>query len=170
MDVVFRKAVPADAPEMARLIVLAWQKAYRSILSDELLDNRNAESGAQRIREGIETKPAFQYCVLEHGQRIVGISVICPSSDNDLPDATAIQVFYIHPELQRQGFGRMLMRYTLDTMLAAGNQHIILWVLKDNHSARAFYETMGFRLDGAEKTLPRLENAHTVRYRYRGTV
>ena len=167
MDVVFRKAVPADAPAMASLIVLAWQKAYRGILSDELLNNRSAESGAQRIYEGIQTRPEFRYYVLEQEKRIAGVSVVCPSSDEDMPDAVAIQVFYVHPDLQRQGLGRVLMRHTLQTIQAEGDRRILLWVLTENHAARAFYEAMGFAHDGAEKTLPSLENAHTVRYRLR---
>lgn len=167
MKPIFRKATPDDAPAMAHLIVLAWQKAYRGILSDALLDARDADAGAQRIREGIETKPEFHYYVLEQDRRIAGVSVVCPSSDDDMPGAADIQVFYIHPDDQRQGFGRILMRHTLQTIQAEGDRRILLWVLTENHAARAFYEAMGFAHDGAEKTLPSLENAHTVRYRLR---
>lgn len=166
METVFRKAVPGDAPQMAALITLAWQKAYRGILSDALLDGRSAAEGAQRIREGMETRPEFDYYVLTLEQRVTGVSVVCPSNDADLPQAAAIQVFYIHPDFQRQGLGRSLMRHTLAAIRQGGAHQILLWVLTENHSARAFYEAAGFTADGAEKTLPSLENAHTVRYQY----
>jgi ribosomal protein S18 acetylase RimI-like enzyme len=39
-------------------------------------------------------------------------------------------------------------------------------VLRNNRAARGFYEKMGFVPDGAEKTMPHLENAAAVRYRY----
>lgn len=166
MPPVFRKAEAIDAPAMAELITLAWQKAYRGILSDALLDGRSAAEGAQRIRQGIETRPEFQYYVLEREDRIVGVSVVCPSSDDDLPHAAAIQVFYIHPDVQRQGLGRILMRHTLAAICQGGARRILLWVLTENHSARAFYQAVGFQADGTAKTLPSLENAHTVRYLY----
>ena len=165
MDAVFRKAVLADAPAMARLLILAWQKAYRGILSDALLDNRDPDEGAKRIREGIQTRPEFHYYVLETNAKIVGVSVVCPSSDEDLPGASAIQVFYIHPDDQRKGYGRVLMQHTLRAIQTGGAKQIILWVLKENHPARAFYQAMGFVPDGASKTLKHLENAAEVRYR-----
>ena len=168
MEFVFRKAVPDDASAMARLLTAAWQKAYRGILSDALLDNRNADEGSVRIRKGIETKPEFHYHVLETNGKIVGVSIFCPCHDTDLTDTTEIMVFYIHPDDQRQGLGRILMRETLAAIKEFGCARVALWVFKDNHNARAFYEAMGFQTDGAEKTLAELENAATVRYRYAG--
>ena len=168
MQPIFRKAVSADAPQMAQLLALAWQKAYRGILSDALLDGRDAQAGTQRIRNGIETRAEFQYYVLEQENRIVGVSVVCPSTDADTSDAIAIQVFYIHPDFQRRGLGRILMRYTLAAIKDSSTQPIILWVLKENHNARAFYKAMGFQADGAEKTMEHLEQVLSVRYRYAG--
>ncbi len=167
MEFTFRKAVPDDAPDISRLLVLAWQKAYRGIFSDALLDNRNAEEGSERIRNGIETKPEFHYHILEANGKIVGVSVFCPCLDTDLADTTEIMVFYIHPDDQGRGLGKMLMRHTLAAIKESGGAHVALWVLRDNHSARAFYGKMGFQPDGAQKSLPELENAVTVRYRYK---
>jgi ribosomal protein S18 acetylase RimI-like enzyme len=168
MELIFRKAVLDDATAIESLIILAWQKAYRGILSDALLDNRSTDEGSVRIRKGIETKPEFHYHVLETNGKIVGVSIFCPCHDTDLTDTTEIMVFYIHPDDQRQGLGRILMRETLAAIQESGCARVALWVFKDNHNARAFYEAMGFRTDGAEKALPQLENAATVRYRYAG--
>jgi len=168
MDTVFRKAVPADAPAMASLVTLAWRKAYRGILSDELLDNRSAKEGAQRIRARIENQPEQHYNVLVADGEIVGVTAYCPCSGDDLPDAGEIRVFYIHPDRQGQGLGRRMMQNVLTALRADGCKDIVLWVFKDNRNARAFYEKMGFTADGAEQSTQHLENAVSVRYRYKG--
>ena len=53
----------------------------------------------------------------------------------------------IAKEVQRRGFAE-----------------VTLWVLEENRSARAFYETYGFRLDGGTRRYPRT-NVPEVRYR-----
>jgi ribosomal protein S18 acetylase RimI-like enzyme len=47
-----------------------------------------------------------------------------------------------------------------------GYLEVVLWVLRDNHDAREFYERFGFALDGACKHLERLQ-VDGVRYRIR---
>jgi ribosomal protein S18 acetylase RimI-like enzyme len=168
MQPVFRKAVTADIPAMARLLTLAWQKAYRGIVSNSFLDSLNPQDSEIRIRAGMETKPEFRYSVLDIAGEIAGVSVVCPCWDGDLPGASDIQVFYIHPNRQGQGLGRRMMHETLAAIRSSGNSPVTLWVLQDNHSARAFYEKMGFAPDGREKRLAHLENLSEVRYQYIG--
>lgn len=168
MQPAFRKAVPDDALAIASLLTLAWQKAYRGILSDSLLDGINADKRSEGVRSIIEENPNFKYYVLETDGVIAGVSGLCASRDDDLPDTGEIVVFYIRPDLQKRGLGRAMMKEALAILKADGYARIALWTLRDNHPARAFYEKMGFRLDGAEKTMPNLENAATVRYQYSG--
>ena len=170
MSTVFRRAVPDDAPDMARLVASAWKKAYRSILSDAILDGINAEMRGQRMRKRIETDPDFWFYVLEAENEIVGVAGLCAASDDGLPGVGEIMIFYIHPDKQGQGYGKLMMNHALDSLHAEGFTHIVLWVLKENHSARTFYEAMGFTPDGAEKTVEHLENAPEVRYQYGGTL
>ena len=170
METVFRNAVPGDAPLMARLVAEAWQKAYRGILSDAYLDGIDVAMRSQRTRKTIETDPDFWYYVLETDGELVGVSGLCKLADESLPDVGEIMIFYIRPDRQGQGLGKVMMRHALDALKTKGFSRAALWVLTENHSARAFYESAGFRLDGAEKTLPFLENAHTVRYLYGDTL
>lgn len=168
METLFRKAVTDDASAMARLLTDAWQTAYRGILSDALLDGIDAEKRSELIRSTIAEHPGFQYRVLETDGEILGVSGFCAGRDDDLADTGEIVVFYIRPDAQGRGLGRAMMQNALEALRAEGFSRIVLWVLKDNRNARAFYEAMGFRTDGAEKTLPELENAATVRYQHEG--
>jgi ribosomal protein S18 acetylase RimI-like enzyme len=49
---------------------------------------------------------------------------------------------------QRQGIGRELTQTVARRLAADGFKAMILWVLKDNLKARAFYEAMGGVLAG----------------------
>jgi GNAT superfamily N-acetyltransferase len=166
METVFRKAIPDDAPQMARLVAEAWRKAYRGILSDALLDNIDDAQRIARMQKSIETNTAFWYYVLEADGEIAGVSGLCPLADGDLPGAGEIMIFYVRPDLQGQGLGKTMMRHALGALKDQGFTRVALWVLKDNHPSRAFYEASGFHPDGAEKAMPFLEDAHAVRYRY----
>lgn len=166
METVFREALPADAPAMADLVASAWQAAYRGILSDTLLNSIDAQARAERVRRTIQTNPDFWFYILEADGEIAGVAGLCAMPDGDLPDTSEIKIFYIRPDLQKQGLGRAMMRGALDALHSKGFQRIALWVLKENHAARAFYEKLGFVPDGAEKTLEHLENATEVRYQY----
>jgi RimJ/RimL family protein N-acetyltransferase len=46
-----------------------------------------------------------------------------------------------------------------------GYLSITLWVLRDNHRARRFYERAGFAPDGATNVLHRLGGVTELRYR-----
>ncbi len=170
METVFRSAAPDDAPAMARLVANAWQKAYRGILSDQYLDGIDVDLRSRRVRKTIETDSDFWYYVLEADGELAGVAGLCKLSDEDLPNVGEIMIFYIRPDKQRQGLGKRMMQYALDALKNKGLPRVALWVLTDNRPARAFYEAAGFRPDGAAKTLPYLENAHTVRYVYGGTL
>jgi ribosomal protein S18 acetylase RimI-like enzyme len=165
---VFRKAVPADAPAIGHLITAAWQTAYRGILSDAMLNTLDEQKKSERFQDSIQNKPEFRHFVLETGRRIAGVSVVCPCLDEGLAGAADIMVFYIHPDMQGQGLGRVMMEHTLADIRRSGEPQIVLWVFRDNRNARAFYERMGFTFDGAEKAMPYHENAVAVRYRYVG--
>ncbi len=165
MQITFRKAETADAAAIARIVTAAWQTAYRGILSDALLSAIDEEKRAERVREAIGNRPEQRYFVLETNGEAAGVSMLCPCRDDDLPVAMEIAVFYVRPDLQGLGLGKAMMRETLRAAAQTRRSSVILWVLKENVRARGFYEAMGFLPDGAEKTLPELENAQTVRYR-----
>jgi GNAT superfamily N-acetyltransferase len=58
-------------------------------------------------------------------------------------DERELHALYILPEFQGQGIGLRLLR-------AAGSVSR-LWVLKENHLARRFYEACGWTTDGEER-------------------
>ena len=52
------------------------------------------------------------------------------------------------PEARRQGLGKKLLDYGFDHLKTLGVSRVMLEVGAENHSARALYESFGFRLEG----------------------
>ena len=136
MQIIFRKAEPADAPAIARVVTAAWQTAYRGILSDALLNAIDEEKRAERVRETIGDRPEQRYFVLETDGVAAGVSMLCPCRDDDLPAAMEIVVFYVRPDLQGLGLGKAMMRETLRAAAQTGRSSVALWVLKAIPRAR----------------------------------
>ncbi len=54
---------------------------------------------------------------------------------------------YVAPEARRRGLARVLMNRAATLALETGASSIILETAKDNHSAQALYEQLGYRRD-----------------------
>jgi ribosomal protein S18 acetylase RimI-like enzyme len=163
MDI--RPATVNDAPILARVHVDSWQVAYQGIVPDEFLRGFTYERREEAFRKAIEAGTEETYLAEEAGQA-VGILTIGPSRDDDLDAVTCGEIWgiYLSPACWRHGFGTRLFREAERMLLGRGYQKLVLWVLEGNGSARAFYEAMGFRLDGASKVANLGKPLNVVRY------
>jgi GNAT superfamily N-acetyltransferase len=75
-----------------------------------------------------------QLWVAEDGNEVIGFVAF---------DETELHALYVLPSYQGKGIGSRLLT-------AAGNVSY-LWVLKDNHAARQFYEARGWMAEGGER-------------------
>lgn len=69
-----------------------------------------------------------------------------------------INYLVVDPARQRNGLGRKLMDAAEQRLRAAGCPKINLQVRPENHAAIAFYERIGFRVEGAISLGKRLEH------------
>jgi ribosomal protein S18 acetylase RimI-like enzyme len=162
-----RQATIADAQSIARIHIASWQAAYRGQIPDAVLDNLDVEKRATFWRSHLASQPLGVF-VAEMNQEIIGFCDLIPSRDEDSnPQITAeIAAIYINPGYWRQGAGRALCHRALETARRENFTAVTLWALTSNTAARSFYETMGFRLDGATKTEPMANyELHHVRFR-----
>ena len=163
-----RKAEPSDAKGIARVIVAAWRTAYRGLLPDETLDNLSIRDSARRWNERI-AEPWGPIFVAEQEDGMVGI-VACGSSqdeDVDRERVGEVYVIYVHPEHWRKGVGTALLGKALDRLRKDGFEEAILWVLRGNQQAIAFYEGAGFEADGASRVKRRADGPEMPIVRYR---
>lgn len=140
-----RRAGAEDADAIARVHVRTWQAAYRDVFPPEQLAAIVVEPRAlawQALLAGRVT--AF---VDEDG---AGFASVGPSRDED--GAGELYAIYVLPERWGSGLARELLAAAEAELRAQGFVEATLWVLADNPRARGFYESCGWRLDGAAKT------------------
>lgn len=148
-----RVAEPADAGDLARVHIAAWQVAYRGIVPDEHLDALSWSQRRDRWRALLtDAGNAGRTLVAVLGQRLVGFASVGPCRDSDLAAQGLYEVFaiYLDPSHWRRGTGSALLRAAL-AGVPAGTPAVTLWVLEANTAARSFYARHGFTPDGASK-------------------
>ncbi len=64
-------------------------------------------------------------------------------------DTLEVERIYIRQGFQKQGLGRYLLEFALDTARQSGKKHLWLGVWEHNQNARAFYRKLGFRQVGS---------------------
>ncbi|WP_134497062.1 GNAT family N-acetyltransferase [Microvirga pakistanensis] len=148
MKVAIREAVESDLDNIARVHVQGWRETYKDILSAEALAGLSIEERKQ-MWQGAFTHPnpraKFLVAVTDDGE-ILGFARGGPVRTKE-PDRLAAEseifAIYLLEKAKRQGLGRRLMAGVFDHLAAQGLRSAGLWVLKENISARRFYETLG---------------------------
>jgi ribosomal protein S18 acetylase RimI-like enzyme len=159
-----RKAEMKDAQQLAHLHIASWKRAYRGIVSDDILNNLDETRRAAAFEKSFEIKFGETYLIEENGS-IRGFTTFGNCRDNDRDENTGeIWGVYISPDHWRMGYGSKLTAYAESVFRSMNKKEIVLWVLKDNCEARSFYEKIGYIVDGKSKILERLDNLVAVRY------
>ncbi|HFI0120029.1 TPA: N-acetyltransferase family protein [Streptococcus suis] len=125
----------------------AWQEAYAGLLPQDFLQNSYT---LERCQEWAFRYPQNILVALED-DRVIGFVCYGSSSQADLQEAGEIYALYVLADFYDRGIGYRLMQAALEKLQSY--ETISLWVLEGNARAIAFYERVGFRFDGLEKTV-----------------
>jgi ribosomal protein S18 acetylase RimI-like enzyme len=147
-----RVATRDDIPAIAPMHLASWRATYTSITPPGFMDTVTLEGRIARW-ESAFTPPASattETTVAVEGERILGVCSFGPRRVPEDPNAGEIYSLHISPDALRIGLGRMLLDDALARLRDRGFTSAFLWVLRDNHNARAFYEARGWSLTGEE--------------------
>ena len=122
----------------------SWQESYPGIVDAGYLARRTLE----RCEEMAFRWPEGIWVAKLDGQ-VVGFAACGPDREN--PGAGELYALYVLEAFQKRKIGWRLMRFCLEEL--AGCSRVFVWVLTGNDKAIRFYEQVGFRPDGAERTL-----------------
>jgi GNAT superfamily N-acetyltransferase len=143
-DVSIRRAVPADAEDLAHLHLDVWDDAYTGLMPQGILDGRRAKV-TERVERWVDIlgqeRPTW---LAEDADGLIGFSGAGPARDNDVDIDLELYALYVRAAYYGTGVGFALFEQ------AVGDRAAYLWVLAGNHRAIGFYERQGFRLDGTE--------------------
>jgi len=162
-----RHATAADAHAIAGIHVAGWRVAYRGLMPDSVLDAITVEQ-RRGFWKGVLSKPGVsKVAVGETDGAVVGFCSYGPTRDADDASVAEIYALYVEPAKWRQGFGRALCQHAEREAAAREQEAMTLWVVKGNDPSRRFYERLGYRADGAERTDSLLTGSPFVEVRYR---
>lgn len=160
-----RSAVVADAPGIASVHVSSWRAIYRGHMPPQVLDSLDVNERS-RLWHSLLERASHDTLIAEH-QGVRGFCHLAPSRDADAPPGTGeITALYVEPTSWRNGLGSQLLAAAVARARERDFHLLILWVLRENDRARAFYEATGFRPDGSERIDRALIGSplHEVRY------
>lgn len=149
-----RRAVPADALDIAGIHVSAWRAAYRTLIADEVLASLSVASRQERWRRILSTPDSnSRVWVAVDGGLVVGFASTAPTVDEDATPGTAeLYTLYLDPSWVGQGVGFGLLDHAVTDLGARGFALVTLWVMAGNRHAREFFERAGWAADGREQT------------------
>lgn len=176
--VTVRWARPGDAAEVAEVHLASWREAYRRLLPSELLAGLRLADRERLWRERLGDQTAGEgprvptLIAAEGGGRIAGFATLAmPSRDPDeAEDVAEIPALYLRPDVRREGIGSTLVEAAIRELRERGFREAILWMLKGNQPADAFYRATGWRADGGARKsqyFPDVEALVELRFRRR---
>jgi GNAT superfamily N-acetyltransferase len=167
MRIHIREMTLDDCLRVAEIRVRGWQTAYQGMMPRTYLDGLDVEDEVQRRRTLFaQAGEGVVNLVAEWGGEVVGWACHGPYREGELRTGDAeLYAIYVHPGRLARGVGRALLRESTARCGAAGHDRMLLWVLKENASARRFYEKAGFVADGAEEPFE-VDGAEVPEVRY----
>ena len=139
---VVRQAGSEDATAIARVHVDTWRTAYRGLLPDDFLAALDEAGYAERWRRTLTDGNGRVY-VAEDGRHTVGFASGGPERAGEDGFTGELYAIYVLQEAQGRGHGRRLVQAVVQGLREMGLPNMIVWVLRDNHNARHFYERLG---------------------------
>ena len=148
-----REATLDDVPGIARVHVDTWRTTYSGIVPAEYLAGLSYEQRESRWRENLSSQGDGSFTLVADADgSVVGFAGGGPERDTTPGYDGELYGLYVLAAYQRQGIGRELTLTVARRLAADGFRAMIIWVLKDNLKARAFYEAMG-GVPVSEKTI-----------------
>lgn len=149
-QVAVRDAVLGDAKAIAALQVRSWQRAYRGIAPEDLLDGLDDDSWLERWRSSLAQPPrdGVHQLVATAEDRAVAIGTAGPALEPTHDLTAQLYVLYTHPDHWGRGHGTAVLTELHRRLAADGHTRAQLWVAATNEKSIRFYEHHGWTLDG----------------------
>lgn len=155
MDIIrFREAQSSDAAAIGAVHVTSWRETYTGLLPTQLMNGLSAEARSamwSTIIDNPATSGGTAVFVATIASEIVGFGACGGQRDEVLKERgfdSEVGAIYVLRSHQHAGVGSTLMNLMARKLLGQGRTAATLWVLRENASARRFYERLGGALVG----------------------
>jgi GNAT superfamily N-acetyltransferase len=156
-----RPATPADAAEIARVQVVTWRTAYRTVLPAAVLDDWDdaAATAAWRAAVASPPTPAHGVLVAAESGTLVGFAAFGPAelTDGEQPAAEGptaeVGALLVEPRWGRRGHGSRLLAALADVARADGVARLQIWLPESERVTGGFLESAGWARDSWVRSL-----------------
>ncbi|WP_285730821.1 GNAT family N-acetyltransferase [Nocardiopsis sp. ATB16-24] len=160
-----RPARAADVDAVVDIQVASWKAVYGSLLPEEVSEALGGEEARGRFREqwttALESPPTSKHRLVVSTDEVDGVRTVTgfaafgPAGDPDLWPAVDAEVFALHvdPTRLRQGHGSRLMNASVEHLVEDGFGTAHVWVPEADNALRSFFESSGWRADGARREI-----------------
>jgi RimJ/RimL family protein N-acetyltransferase len=147
------RAKKDNAIDMGFVHSHSWQKAYRGIIPDEIVDSFTPEKKSRNLLTLFLHVPEEYYLFRVDGHP-AGIASLNKSHEENAPDYIGeIYSIYFHPDFWGTSATHKGLQFCVERLKSLGYTQVTIWVLKDNLRARSFYEKNDFFFDGLEQEI-----------------
>lgn len=161
-----RRAGVESAAGITRVQIAGWRGAYRGLVASHVLEEMDETTGTSdwAHRLALATSVVFVAVTADASDEVIGFCDVGPSRDTGIENAghavagisdgalvAELYAFYVAREAQRRGVGTALAHAALEWARVARFRGVTVWTIDQNWPAHAFYRSLGFETDGADK-------------------
>ncbi|WP_323797595.1 GNAT family N-acetyltransferase [Nisaea sp.] len=143
-DIEIRAANAGEASKIAHFHVKIWRETYRDMAPEEALHVLNED---RRLPGWIETLSSTDIrkntLIARANGKIVGLVGYGPPTTGIFGDRGEIKHLYVDGSQRGRGLGRRLLQQAFQQMRELGFDGIGLAVVRENVTARRFYNSLG---------------------------
>ena len=146
--VTIEQATTEDASQIADPAKVIWWAHFPAIISKEQVEYMLSRwYTAEAIAQDMESGHVTYLKLLKDGQLIAFASCGPSGTDGEMQ----LHRLYVHPRLQRRGYGSSMIRHVEKEAAQGGHQILLIKVNKNNTGAISSYKKNGFAVRRSAK-------------------
>ena len=147
---------------------LAWQKAFRGVLSDMLLDALTDNEFIDSWNTIVTRLERTNLVKVTEEDKAVGFVSFGPPYDEQEAIGSEVYGIYVHPDHWNNKVGYELIMTAIEELTKKdGYNGVILWTMSKSQRSRRFYEKVGFQRTDEKRTSRRKsESFEEIKYQY----
>ena len=160
-EVSVRPARAEDVEAIARVQLVTWRTAYRSLLPPAVLDEWDEAAAVQAWRHAVlePPTPGHRVLVALDGTVVAGFAAVTPgepaAGEATPPDegTSELATLLVEPRWGRRGHGSRLLAAVVDLARANGDVRLQMWLPEQDEVTGGFLDGAGWAPDGWVRTL-----------------
>lgn len=133
---------PEDLPAVGRLYTDSWERTYRGLIPNQVLDDMTSEKSTEKWRDYLARRENGVF-VVERNGAVEGFAACCPFPERE--NSALLDSLHVAPGAQGNGWGRRLIARAARWAREKGFRELTVFVVQGNRRAESLYRGLGAR-------------------------